>query len=960
MTDFEISTNDFDPTQLRAQAKKPAQQPAAEPAATASAEGTPSQSQQRTAESRTQKSETATHTTANSTTSSGNDVEDGADDRTYPLISAFFTDGRLLKLFGVFLMLLATYMLIASISYLTSGNADQSILLNSSADEIAQQHDRIENATGWVGSTLSYLVMYKWLGIGAFVIIFYLAALGLTFVGLRKFNVLSLTFKSLVTAIAISIIIGLISYHPISPMLWGGVHGHEINRLLIDNASIWSAIGVSLFLLAALVLIFIDPISKMWHGIANRWTRYRQYLAERHEAALRAAAEAEQQARQQAEADVSDPIDTGQDTTEERPDANEMHHASAEEERPEMHRVLTDIEDAPLSQYKATTSETQSEHDEPSEHESDAEANDDTDVTDEVAENRDTMVDNGVTDLTEIPTVTDSEIDVIDGTDVVEDADNTDGTDGTKDAEEVTEDGSMPTLEVDQKPIEVAEEIITDAYDPTAELSHYRFPTIDLLKQYDSAGPTIDEVEQEANKQQIIHTLRSYGVEIDSIKATVGPTITLYEMVPAEGVRIAKIRRLADDLTLSLQAIGIRLIAPMPGRGTIGMEVPNRKAQVVSIRSILSSKAYQESKAELPMAMGTTISNEVYIADLAKMPHLLVAGATGMGKSVGLNTIIASLLYKKHPAELKFVLVDPKMVEFSLYGCIEHHFLAKLPDEEKAIITDMSKVVPTLNSLCIEMDNRYALLAKAGKRSIKEYNSEFIARRLNPEKGHRYLPYIVVIVDEFADLIMTSGKEVETPIARIAQKARAVGIHMILATQRPSVNVITGIIKANFPGRVAFRVTQGVDSKTILDRPGAEQLVGRGDMLFSRDGMIDRVQCALIETSEVNAICNYISEQIGYPNAYELPDYVPPTEGGGAQGNLTDRDPLFADAGRLILESGVGSTSLIQRKYSIGYPRAAKIMDQLEIAGVVGAAQGGKPRPVLMDIVAFERTLGNE
>ncbi len=412
-------------------------------------------------------------------------------------------------------------------------------------------------------------------------------------------------------------------------------------------------------------------------------------------------------------------------------------------------------------------------------------------------------------------------------------------------------------------------------------------------------------------------------------------------------------------MTLSLSAIGIRIIAPMPGKGTIGMEVPNKNPQTVSIRSILSSKAYQESKAELPMAMGTTITNEVYVTDLAKMPHLLVAGATGMGKSVGLNTIIASLLYKKHPAELKFVLVDPKMVEFSLYKCLERHYLAKLPEEDDAIITDPNKVVATLNSLCVEMDNRYALLSQAGMRGIKEYNQKFISRRLNPEKGHRYLPYIVVIIDEFADLIITAGKEVETPISRIAAKARAVGIHMILATQRPSVNVITGVIKANFPGRMAFRVTQMNDSRTILDRPGADQLIGRGDMLISRDGVIERVQCAFIDTDEVEAMCHSIAEQTGYANAYELPEYITPQEGSASagRGNIADRDPLFADAGRAVIESGTGSTSYLQRKYNIGYPRAGKIMDQLEAAGVVGASQGGKPRSVLMDSYSFERLL---
>lgn len=412
-----------------------------------------------------------------------------------------------------------------------------------------------------------------------------------------------------------------------------------------------------------------------------------------------------------------------------------------------------------------------------------------------------------------------------------------------------------------------------------------------------------------------------------------------------------------DDIALSLAALGIRIIAPIPGKGTIGIEVPNKDPQTVSMHSMIASKKYQETSADLPMAVGVTISNEVFIADLTRMPHLLVAGATGMGKSVGLNAIIASLLYKKHPAELKFVLIDPKMVEFSLYRKLERHYLAKLPDEENAVITDPSKVVTTLNSLCIEMDNRYALLTSADVRSIKEYNAKFTKHKLNPEKGHRYLPYIVVIVDEFADLIMTAGKEIETPIARIAQKARAVGIHMILATQRPSTNVVTGLIKANFPGRIAFRVNQMVDSRTIIDRPGANQLIGNGDMLFSRDGIVDRLQCAFISTDEVVAICNHIDDQIGYEHAYYLPEYTPDSNDIIATGSITERDTLFEEAARFIVTSQTASTSSLQRRYSIGYNRAGKIMDQMESAGIVGPAQGGKPRQVLVDSIQIEQIL---
>jgi len=491
-----------------------------------------------------------------------------------------------------------------------------------------------------------------------------------------------------------------------------------------------------------------------------------------------------------------------------------------------------------------------------------------------------------------------------------------------------------------------------EKYDPRRDLSHYKFPTLDLLKRYDDAGkPVIDMDEQNKNKNRIVEVLKSFGVEIRDIFATVGPTITLYEVVPAEGVRISKIKNLEDDIALSLAAIGIRIIAPMPGKGTIGIEVPNAKPQVVSMESILNSRKFQTTTMKLPIALGKTISNEVFMVDLAKIPHLLVAGATGQGKSVGLNAIITSLLYKKHPAEMKLVLIDPKKVEFSIYRSLDKHFLAALPEEDEPIITDVTKVVRTLNSLCKEMDTRYDLLKKAGARKLEEYNEKFVSRQLNPENGHRYLPYIVVIIDEFGDLIMTAGKEIELPIARIAQLARAVGIHMVIATQRPTTTIITGNIKANFPGRMAFKVSSMMDSRIILDRPGANQLVGRGDMLFLSGNDPVRVQCAFVDTPEVERINNYISEQQGYTSTYELPE--PDTQdeamGGGGEGlDSHNLDNLFADAARLIVLSQQGSTSLIQRKFAIGYNRAGRLMDQLEKAGIVGAAQGSKPREVLI------------
>lgn len=512
---------------------------------------------------------------------------------------------------------------------------------------------------------------------------------------------------------------------------------------------------------------------------------------------------------------------------------------------------------------------------------------------------------------------------------------------------------------VETREIEAAEHIQSDTFDPTAELSHYHFPSIDLLVDRSGNKVTVDAEEQEANKERIIKALEQFNIKISSIKATVGPTVTLFEVVPAEGQRIAAIKRVEEDLALALKAQGIRIIAPIPGRGTIGIEVPNNEPQVVSMRSIIASRKFQECKYELPMAMGATISNEVFIADLTKMPHLLVAGATGQGKSVGLNAIIASLLYKKHPAELKFVLVDPKMVEFSLYRVLERHYLAKLPDEEDAVITDCNKVINTLKSLCVEMDRRYELLSAAGVRGVKEYNQKFIAKQLNPEKGHRYMPYIVLVVDEFADLIMVAGRDIEDPICRLAQKARAIGIHVILATQRPSTNVITGLIKANFPGRIAFRVSQSIDSKTILDRMGAQQLVGRGDMFFSTNGNMERVQCAFIDTPEVEAICDSIADQAGFVSAYELPEVFGDGDGSSSAGSSSggvslDRDPLFEEAARFILSTGNSSTSSLQRRYAIGYNRAGKLMDQLEAFGVVGQASGSKPRPILMDMMTFD------
>jgi S-DNA-T family DNA segregation ATPase FtsK/SpoIIIE len=519
------------------------------------------------------------------------------------------------------------------------------------------------------------------------------------------------------------------------------------------------------------------------------------------------------------------------------------------------------------------------------------------------------------------------------------------------------------TEEIEEKDI-LSEKLVADfgEFDPTLELANYKFPHLELLDAHGaSGGITINQEELEENKNKIVETLKNYKIGIAQIKATIGPTVTLYEIVPVAGVRISKIKNLEDDIALSLAALGIRIIAPIPGKGTIGIEVPNKNPSVVSMRSVIASSKFQKAEMELPIAFGKTISNETFVVDLAKMPHLLMAGATGQGKSVGLNAVLTSLLYKKHPAEVKFILVDPKKVELTLYNKIERHYLAKLPDSEEAIITDNTKVIHTLNSLCTEMENRYELLKLAMVRNIKEYNVKFRARKLNPNDGHKFLPYIVLVIDEFADLIMSAGKEVETPIARLAQLARAIGIHLVIATQRPSVNVITGLIKANFPARLAFRVTSKIDSRTILDTQGADQLIGRGDMLFTQGNDITRLQCAFVDTPEVAKITEFIGSQRAYPEAHLLPEFVGDDSGTGIDYDISDRDAMFREAAEVIVNAQQGSASLIQRKLKLGYNRAGRIIDQLEAAGIVGPFEGSKARQVLVsDIYALDQLLSNE
>ncbi len=820
-----------------------------------------------------------------------------------PAFVKFFTDRRTRTFAGIAFFCWAAYMLISAVSYFATGFDDQSMAINMTVGQMAESAEEVHNAGGAFGAFLSQNFISNGLGLGSFVLIYYFFAVGWCLLNRhRKLSFWFLTMRCLILAIALSIVTGLVTFRADSWAYWGGIHGFEVNKFLIAHIGVMGAILTSVLLVGLVMSIYLNELRKVYVAYRRRVNRLKTRIA-----AEKAAREKERRRIQetlQASADIVD----------------------GKVEKPETEKK----ENVPLRGfadmfvYNGQQPEKQ-------------------DALDEDEQQLSTEY--------QLPASAERELQ--------EEAEGQAGTD-IAEAAGPQETPADVEFTVNVNTVEEADRITTEVYDPTAELPRFHFPSIDLLADIRMKADNVDEQEMEESKARITATLGNYGISISYIEATVGPTVTLYEIKPAEGVRIAKIKRLEDDIALNLAALGIRIIAPIPGKGTIGIEVPNKEPQMVPMRSVITSKKFQDCTYELPMAMGLTISKEVLIADLTKMPHLLVAGATGQGKSVGLNAIITSLLYKKHPAELKFVLIDPKKVEFSLYAKLERHYLAKLPDEEEPIITDTSKVVATLNSLCIEMDNRYALLKEANVRNIKEYNTKFIQRRLNPEKGHHFLPYIVIIIDEFGDLMITAGKEVETPITRIAQLARAVGLHMILATQRPSTNVITGIIKANFPGRISFRVSQMVDSRTILDRPGANQLIGKGDMLFSHNGEMDRVQCAFISTEEAEAICNSIDEQMGYPSAYPLPDYVPDADGGVSMGAVNDRDPLFEEAARFVVSSNTASTSSLQRRYSIGYNRAGKIMDQLEAAGIVGPASGAKPRNVLFDSLTLERLLENE
>lgn len=814
-------------------------------------------------------------------------------------VKNFIKDKRTHIGLGIILVAIAFVMSISTISHLKNGAADQSIVAGAtSVGQIADSGESIRNAGGAFGAWLAHVLMTEGLGIGAFVLVYYLAMLGLNLLGAVKRRLWSLTFKCLFSAIALSVIVGFVTLGSTSFLHWGGVHGRYVNLWLMHIGSWPLALAVSVVLAGLLCAVFLNPIKLII-------SRIRSIIPKR-------------------EHKSSDAAD---ETGEQQPVAlDELNEAP--EQTDSRHSGVVDFEDDNDNHPSFTTSDRLIMIDDEA----------DTTALEEISEDHDNAISAGSsTSATEVSAT----------------EQKADGPTFTiKEAE-------IPDTNLNGAPAAVnASPTESLPYDPRADLSRYVFPGLDLLEDRPS-GNLIDPEEQQKNKDLIIKTLLDYRIPIQRIEATVGPTVTLYEIVPAEGIRIAQIQRLENDIALSLAALGIRIIAPIPGAGTVGIEVPNRDPKTVSIRSIIGSKKFADScqKMRLPMAIGATISNDIFIQDLAKMPHLLVAGATGQGKSVGLNCIIASLLYSKHPSELKFVFIDPKMVEFAAYRKIERHFLAKLPDEDEPIITDPMKVPGTLSSLCVEMDNRYMLMSKANVRSVEEYNRKFCNHALNPENGHKYMPYIVTIVDEFADLIMVGGKEVPMHIARIAQKGRAAGMHIIIATQRPSADVISGMIKNNFPGRIAFRVMSMVDSKTILDRPGANQLIGRGDMLFLTNGSIERVQCAFIDTPEIDEITDHINNQIGYESAYLLPE---PVMEGAAPSEANDpskRDALFNDCARFIVTQSTASTSSLQRRFSIGYNKAGKIMDQMEAAGIVGAAQGAKPRAVLMDAVTLESIL---
>lgn len=839
---------------------------------------------------------------------------------------------KILKIVGLFLLISSITFAIAFISYLFTWQNDQSYIssanggwntLFKTAKELSEdgQPMILENKLGKLGALLANQFIYEWFGVASFIFIFILFILGYKLLYLRSLLPLGKSLIYAVTGILFtSLTLGFIQdFIQDTPRILEGKFGFWVNVML--NAQV-GKVGVGALIvflaLSFLILIFNYDFK------VSLWSNSQKTAKQTGEKASSLEQEDE---------------NSEENSTHDSELANQMR-----EETKEKTKISQNL---PSSASSYVKEESSSEDPLP------------LTINQRYEQQRHASAENEIKRTTvnspkvEAPAAEEDSLqDIALDIEAPKDEDN---------EAESGKDLDMEVTVVEEEENVTSNDLVAEfgQFDPKLDLSGYQYPTLDLLNSYGDDKITINQEELEANKNRIVETLRNYNIEIKHIKATIGPTVTLYEIIPKPGVRISKIKNLEDDIALSLAALGIRIIAPMPGKGTIGIEVPNSKPELVSMRSVIAKEKFQKTDMDLPIALGKTISNEVYIADLAKMPHLLVAGATGQGKSVGINAILTSLLYKKHPAELKFVLVDPKKVELSLFKKIERHFLAKLPDAEEAIITDTTKVIHTLNSLCIEMDQRYDLLKDAQVRNLKEYNTKFINRRLNPENGHKYLPYIVLIVDEFADLMMTAGKEVETPIARLAQLARAVGIHLVIATQRPSVNIITGTIKANFPARLAFRVLSKVDSRTILDSGGADQLIGRGDMLLATGSDLIRLQCAFVDTPEVDKVSEFIGSQRAYPTAHLLPEYVDENaESNSGAIDLDDRDSMFDQAARLIVSHQQGSTSLIQRRLKLGYNRAGRIIDQLEAAGIVGPFEGSKAREVLIpDEYALEKHL---
>ncbi len=809
----------------------------------------------------------------------------------------FLRDERFHYGVGIFICFVAIVTAVCAFSFIYSTHADQSLTLNKTVAEVAaaaaESGETIENTGGAFGAKLGQWLMVDSFGIGSFVFAIYLFLVGLAIMKVKRISFWTLTFRCLFTMVAGSVILGFFTYNRAAYFDLGGSHGRYANELLLYYSDWIGAFGVSLLLLGLLIATYFKPIK--WFCVKMGGMLRRPKTPEPEEES--------EETTDEAQAAFEAMAGTGTDETQETTGAEQPEETPVEaEERPDFVVTNEEMSAAPDSTPVAETS-------------------DDPDAL-----------------MTEIMQPTTETVIPTSGGELELVITN-------------TTEPTSPETPADDEPVEIHDGDhlgLDTVFDPRATHSQYVKPTLDLLIDRPK-GVATDEAEQKANIDMIVNALRSYGIEIQRISATIGPTVTRYEMVPAEGIRIAKIRSLEDDIAMNLAALGIRIIAPIPGKNAVGIEVPNRKPQVVSMRAILESDTFRNNKMNLPMALGSTITNDVFMADLCKMPHLLVAGATGQGKSVGLNAILTSLLYYKHPDELKLVLIDPKMVEFSLYESIAPQFMARLVDEDKSVITDPDIALKTLASLCEEMESRYRLLTEAKVRVIEDYNERFIQRRLNPEKGHRYLPYIVVVVDEFADLVQSAGKEIYAYIAKIVAKARAVGIHMILATQRPSTDVITGVIKSNFPARIAFKVTQSVDSKTILDRPGAQRLIGRGDMLILIGGAIERVQCAFVDTPEVEAICGHIEAQPGFDEPYELPE--PPAEGEGGGGGPVDASKIndeFKKVAVFTASQQTISITLLQRQFEIGFGKAARYVDQMEKLGIVGPANGAKPRQVRM------------